>query len=227
MATIAASVVFAVWQIAHGGLQASDTAGLLGLPAGVAGAAAAVAALRKPIEGNDAELARGWAKTLAQQVETGEGEVRRQLLGADTQRINLAYVLHPAGGRVAAAPPAGLTFTDGAAAGLPDVVDYYNATRPQRLVITGVAGAGKTVLALELMLALLDNRADDAPVPVRMPSHSGTPVSLSASCWSSGSCTLTTGPRLGRQIGQPGHGSTGLGRLGRDGPRPRRRYPRP
>ncbi|MFF3915789.1 NACHT domain-containing protein [Streptomyces sp. NPDC001852] len=130
---------------------------------------AAVVALRKPIEGNDAELARGWAKTLARQVETGEGQVRRQLLGADTQRINLAYVLHPTGDRAATAPPAGRTFTDAAASTLPDVVNYYRATRPRRLVITGAGGAGKTVLALELLLALIEDRAEDEPVPVRVP----------------------------------------------------------
>ncbi|MGW1811393.1 NACHT domain-containing protein [Streptomyces sp. NPDC002078] len=130
---------------------------------------AAVVALRKPIEGNDAELARGWAKTLARQVETGEGQVRRHLLGADTQRINLAYVLHPAGDRSATAPPAGRTFADAAASTLPDVVNYYRATRPRRLVITGAGGAGKTVLALELLLALIEDRTEDEPVPVRIP----------------------------------------------------------
>ncbi|MEU6261432.1 NACHT domain-containing protein [Streptomyces sp. NPDC047043] len=168
-AAIAASAVFVVWQIAHGGLQPADTAGLLGLPVGVAGLGAAVSALRKPIEGNDADLARGWAKTLARQIEMGEGEVRRQLLGADTRRINLAYALHPVTNRAAEAPFAGRTFTDASTSTLPDVLDYYHSTRPRRLVITGAAGAGKTVLVLELMLALIDNRADDDPVPVRIP----------------------------------------------------------
>ncbi|MCX4580612.1 hypothetical protein OHB41_47280 [Streptomyces sp. NBC_01571] len=66
----------------------------------------AVAALGKPVEGNDAELARGWAATLAKQVETGESAVWRQLLGDDNRRINLAYVLHPAAARPASAPAA-------------------------------------------------------------------------------------------------------------------------
>jgi len=167
--TIAASVVFAVWHIVHGRFQPVDTASLLGVPLGATGLVAAVVALRKPIEGNDAELAQGWAKTLARQVETGESKVRRQLLGADTQRINLIYDLHPAPGRAATAPPAGRTFTDATPAVLPDVLEYYRATRPRRLVITGEAGAGKTVLALELLLALLENRADDDPVPIRIP----------------------------------------------------------
>ncbi|WP_395576901.1 NACHT domain-containing protein [Streptomyces sp. BK79] len=164
-----ASAVFAVRNI-NDNSKPVDKATLLSLLAGVVGAALAGMALRKPIEGNDGELARSRAKTLERQVQTGESTVRRQLLGADRRRINLAYVLHPAAGRAAIAPPAGSTFTDEpAAADLPNVLDYYRATRPRRLVITGAGGAGKTVLALELMLALLKERADDDPVPVRIP----------------------------------------------------------
>lgn len=163
-----ASAVFAVRSIEHDS-KPVDIATLLSLLVGVIGASLAGMALRRPIEGTDGELAQGWAKRLARQVRAGESTVRRQLLGADSRRINLAYVLHPAAGRVATAPPAGRTFTDAPAADLPDVLDYYRATRPRRLVITGAAGAGKTVLALELMLALLAKRADDDPVPVRVP----------------------------------------------------------
>ena len=36
------------------------------------------------------------------------------------------------------------------------------------MVITGAAGSGKTVLAVELILGLLEGRAADAPVPVRI-----------------------------------------------------------
>lgn len=165
-----ASAVYAIRQLMHGGLEPSDTAGLLGLPLGVAGLVVAVVALRKPIEGNDAELARGWAATLARQVEDGESGVWRQLLGDDTRRINLAYNLHPVAVRPAMAPAAGRLTADGPTqATLPDIVTYYRATQPLRLVVTGAAGAGKTVLALELLLAFLDGRAEDDPVPVRIP----------------------------------------------------------
>ncbi|MET7575318.1 NACHT domain-containing protein [Streptomyces sp. NPDC005492] len=167
---IVVSTVYAVLQIIHGGLQSTDIAGLLGFPLGVVGLVTAVVALRKPIEGNDAERAGGWAATLAHQVEKGESDVWQQLLGDDFWRINLAYVLNTAAVRPAAAPDEGRLTTDGASpATLPDIVTYFRSTRPHRLVITGAAGAGKTVLALELMLALIESRKKDDPVPVRVP----------------------------------------------------------
>ncbi|MFI1015769.1 hypothetical protein [Streptomyces sp. NPDC020965] len=52
---------------------------------------------------------------------------------------------------------------------LPDIAGYYRQTRPDRLVITGAGGAGKTVLALELLLALIEGRGEADPVPVRVP----------------------------------------------------------
>ncbi|MEU3920096.1 NACHT domain-containing protein [Streptomyces sp. NPDC029004] len=168
---IVASAAYAARQLMHGGLHAGDTASLLGLPLGVAGLVTAVVSLRRPIEGNDAEVARGWARTLARQVKTDESRTRGQLLGDDTERINLAYVLHPATVRSATAPAAGRTFTDSPVA-VPDITAYYRSTRPGRLVITGTPGAGKTVLALELLLNLIEARDDDDPVPVRVPLNS-------------------------------------------------------
>ncbi|MET7312659.1 NACHT domain-containing protein [Streptomyces sp. NPDC005571] len=165
---VLASSVYAVWQISHGGLQAADTAGVLGLPLGTSGLVAATLALRKPVAGNDAELASGRARTLARQVADGESVVRRQLLGNDVQRINLHYLLQTATARAAQAPPVGQAFTDGTVS-LPDITAYYRATRPARLIITGAPGAGKTVLALELLLALIADRSDHDPVPVRVP----------------------------------------------------------
>jgi hypothetical protein len=164
---IVASVVYTVRQLMHGGLQGDEPAGWLALPIGVLGVVAAILALRRPIEGNDAELALTNAKTLAWGIEKGATTARQQLLGTDTQRINLAYSLHASTDRAATAPAAGRTF-DGTAS-LPGILDYYRSIHPRRLVITGAAGAGKTVLALELMIALIEDRAEDEPVPVRIP----------------------------------------------------------
>ncbi|MFI2215172.1 NACHT domain-containing protein [Streptomyces sp. NPDC020141] len=162
-------------QLSHGELEASDTASLAAVGLAVVAGLVAVVALRKQSQANtaafaDAALTRGWAATLAGQVEAGEGVVRRQLLGADTRRINLAYRVHSAGLRPARVPGAGRLFSDGPGGpALPDVVSFYRDTRPERLVITGAGGAGKTVLALELLLALVEGRGEADPVPVRVP----------------------------------------------------------
>ncbi|WP_330358363.1 hypothetical protein [Streptomyces chartreusis] len=160
--------MYALWQIARGGLEPADLAGVLGLPLGLAGLAAAIWALRRPVEGGDAEQAAVAARTLARQVAGSEGVVRRQLLGDDALRINLLYQLHRSPGRTAQAPHSGRVFADGSVS-LPDITAFYEATRPARLVITGAAGAGKTVLALELMLVLIKKRGEQDPVPVRVP----------------------------------------------------------
>jgi NACHT domain len=51
---------------------------------------------------------------------------------------------------------------------LETILDYYQALSPARLVILGDPGAGKTVLAAELVVRLLEHRRDhqDVPVPV-------------------------------------------------------------
>lgn len=167
--TVVAGVTFAVWSIAGGReLKPADVATLIGVPIAVTSLMVAVVTLHKSAEENSVEVARSRAGRLARQVRESEGPVRSQLLGADTRRINLTYVLQSAAARGAAAPPAGRMFADGPAT-LPDVLEYYRRTQPRRLVVTGAAGAGKTVLSLELMLALIDQRAEGDPVPVRIP----------------------------------------------------------
>ena len=49
---------------------------------------------------------------------------------------------------------------------LDTVVDYYQSLSPQRLVILGEPGAGKTVLAMELLIGLLERRKEDPDIPV-------------------------------------------------------------
>src|ERR1700730_15866493 len=66
-ALVAASLVYAGPSLARSGLTSQDAVGLRGLPVGVAALVLSVA-LRKPPEGGLAELARGWASTLAGQV---------------------------------------------------------------------------------------------------------------------------------------------------------------
>ncbi|MFW6695834.1 NACHT domain-containing protein, partial [Streptomyces sp. MAR4 CNX-425] len=122
-------------------------------------------------------LARRDAAALARQVREAEDRQWRRLTGGDREQIDVHYTLvarqslraatapHPRG-RLAAPDPQDA----GAGAELPGIAAYYRETRPARLVVTGAPGSGKTVLVLQLVLALAaPDRADDAPVPVRVP----------------------------------------------------------
>jgi hypothetical protein len=120
------------------------------------------------------------AGRLAQAVLRAETEARTQLLGGDDTTIDVRFDFRPGSARNAA----------GAAVEgrLSEVVNYYRRLRPGRLVITGAPGAGKTVLALELLLALLEERRPEDPVPVRLPLASWDLLSASH---------LGTGPSTG------------------------------
>ncbi|MGW3850303.1 NACHT domain-containing protein [Streptomyces fagopyri] len=100
-------------------------------------------------------------KTLAAVVAAAETRQRAQLIGPGAHRIDVAFHqrTEPANNATGAAPDGRLT----------DIVSYYQSLRPARLVITGEPGAGKTLLALDLMLGLLTHpgRTDTDPVPVR------------------------------------------------------------
>lgn len=101
------------------------------------------------------------AKRLAAQVKASEGDQVKQLLGPGGCRIDLTfrYVPEPANNASGADPEGHLE----------EVLDYYQKLEPARLVITGAAGSGKTLLALRLLQALLANkeRTEADPVPVR------------------------------------------------------------
>lgn len=136
--------------------QMKDVPTVVGVAAGlltVAGAAG------KLIKSPDVDLTQA-AGNLAAAVETGELAQRVQLLGGDNEPIDVAFRFCAAPSRVAVgAADAGT---------LREITDYYRRLQPRRLLITGAAGAGKTVLALELMLSLLEQRQPDEPVPVRL-----------------------------------------------------------
>jgi len=102
------------------------------------------------------------ARVLAAVVKASERDQVARLLGGGGRRIDVvfAYVPGSAGDAAGAA----------AQGHLADVLAYYRSLRPGRLVITGEPGAGKTLLALQLLLNILDDpaRTDADPVPVRV-----------------------------------------------------------
>ncbi|RLU79297.1 hypothetical protein CTZ27_37290 [Streptomyces griseocarneus] len=126
---------------------------------------------------------RQLAASLAARVLDRESEQHYRLVGVDLVRINLGYSLRDQHGRQAdGARPHGSMLGGGTGVGMdggtdagtgavtvPDVLGYYRKLRPRRLVITGAPGAGKSTLAMELMLRLLQEREADDLVPVRVP----------------------------------------------------------
>jgi hypothetical protein len=101
------------------------------------------------------------ADALAGAVLADETEHRAQLIGEGGHRIDVAfrYRRELANNAAGAAEQGHMR----------DVVTYYRALQPARLVITGEPGSGKTLLAVELLLGLLTSpdRAQNAPVPIR------------------------------------------------------------
>ncbi|MCK2217108.1 NACHT domain-containing protein [Actinomadura sp. ATCC 31491] len=98
---------------------------------------------------------------LARRVLAAEKAQRAQLVGGKGKDsvIDVRFSFVPGGGS-ASAPPSG---------DLRHVAAYFrDLPAPRRLVVAGRAGSGKTVLAIELILELLDGRRPDDPVPVRI-----------------------------------------------------------
>ncbi|MFD0361603.1 NACHT domain-containing protein [Nocardia sp. GCM10030253] len=62
---------------------------------------------------------------------------------------------------------------------LVDVARYYRSLSPQRLVVLGESGAGKTVTAIHLLLGLLK----DGPAEIGYRRHNSVPVRFNAASW--------------------------------------------
>jgi hypothetical protein len=120
------------------------------------------------------------AGQLADKVTKKERLARQQLLGDRQRTIDLRFDFRPEEQDAEGASDEGDGVPDwrrARAGRLRKVANYYKMLQPpRRMLITGAPGAGKTVLAVELMMALLENRDPQDPVPVR----------LSASSWDLG-----------------------------------------
>jgi NACHT domain len=100
------------------------------------------------------------AGRLAVAVEQAESRALWQLLGEHDRAIDVRFTFCRAAAHNASGAERAGT--------LEEVVGYYRKLGPRRMVITGAGGSGKTVLAVKLILGLLDGRAADDPVPVRV-----------------------------------------------------------
>ncbi|GGT47862.1 hypothetical protein P6B95_19300 [Streptomyces atratus] len=99
-------------------------------------------------------------RALAARIAPAETEHRARLLGEGGHRVDTVFRhrREPANNAAGAAPEGHLA----------EAVRYYRELCPGRLVITGDPGAGKTLLALEIVLGLLGDRQDTDPVPLRV-----------------------------------------------------------
>ncbi|WP_412537758.1 NACHT domain-containing protein [Longispora sp. K20-0274] len=125
------------------------------------------------------ELARA-AVRLAQRVRVAERGARASLLGQWGAASEVPFTVWRPELRRTTPPTPGT---------LGRVAEAYLALDGGRVVITGTAGAGKTVLALELVMQLLDRWQQTRPVPVRLSLADWDPETQPFEAW------------LARQIG--------------------------
>ncbi|MEU5324167.1 NACHT domain-containing protein [Streptomyces sp. NPDC021056] len=154
--------------------SATDAVTLLGLPVALAGLVVSLLGLRSAedaleLSALSVSAIHQDAALAAREVQRLEREQWRQMVGGDVECINVRFALREAEGGARAPAHEGQLLADGSGSVL-DIAAFYRGTEPARLVITGSPGGGKSVLASELVLALLEPpRAQDAPVPVRVP----------------------------------------------------------
>ncbi|MER7929671.1 NACHT domain-containing protein [Streptomyces sp. NPDC096057] len=145
-----------------------DSSSVVTLLIGVVSAVASVTALRAAVPTADA------TDDLARKVEKGWEQRRMILLGAGVRPAKVPFGRQ----RGLECGDVTTTWTRGT---LPDIGNLFLGTTPRRLLIVGEPGSGKTTLATELALELLQRRTDAngrVAVPVNIGDWDGrTPLS--------------------------------------------------
>ena len=174
LAIASAGIVWREWpHTSTGEFDVSAVLTLAGVTANVVGLWQGTLARQQAATDTSERAAR-----LADAVRDAESKALLQLLGGYDRTIDVRFVIH----RAPAHEAAGARQTGK----LAEIVNYYRALHPSRLVITGAGGSGKTVLAIQLILRLLDERASGDPVPVRLSAallDSGRPPETAMADW--------------------------------------------
>ena len=204
-----------VWLARTGELGRSDKLAVVGIAVGVVGALlaipqsrAAILELRRPpaVPADDQATLESAAQRLAATVRA-QWQAEAGLRGLHRpEPLRLTWT---ATARPVAAPAH--TITAGIVAGrvvrlrlhghLDEVADSFLALPPRRLIVLGAPGAGKTVLAMLLTLALLGRRQPNEPVPVLLGLSRWDPTAEHLHAW------------LARRLGEdyPATRSSGVG----------------
>ncbi|WP_405992821.1 NACHT domain-containing protein [Streptomyces sp. NBC_00986] len=159
-ALVAGALVFVLGS-AHAPLGVSDRSGLVSMVAALPALVIAVLAAVWARPGGNEDEAAAVARLAREVRAVGEPQWAHSL-GGDLTAIDVTFTFRPYAHERAAAPPST------PAGQLERAVEDYRALRPRRLVITGEAGAGKTVLAWKLVMELNKARTEREPVPVLM-----------------------------------------------------------
>lgn len=173
---IACAAGWALVQLLRGGQDASNTSSIVSMVLAAVGLAVALAgweAARKALpQSEDAlKFAQSAAETLAKKILAAERKQFRALVGKDEEQLTLTFTRRPRDEHPGRGLERGQVKGSGpsADAGLPGIAAYYRACSKPRLVVTGAPGAGKTVLSLELVRDLIEQRTPNDPLPVRVP----------------------------------------------------------
>jgi hypothetical protein len=141
---------------------------ILAFSVAAAGFALVVADRKRSSEVASAGALGEAADQLAARVLIEEGVQRARLLGTDIVSVTTANIEFDRADQLVEFEDA----STGRRRDLRTVAEFYQQQEPQRLVILGEPGSGKTVLALELMVRMLEQRQGGVaviePVPVRL-----------------------------------------------------------